>query len=212
VDQVDMGHILNNNIIKKAKTTTESNGNSLDILTEMYSKQSNNIEKSRGQKSIVIPPSAIIITVVGIFLLIFSIDYQILWMIFSSISIIFIIVGVFLLRERISMLKPLIGGAIFLYFGLFGIYNAILLMTDGIKELANDGIFYIVMAIIILILTIFTTIAGICSVIRRGHKYSILGGLFCIVIGVILGWIPLILSIGALILIFLSEKEFEEDL
>ena len=148
--------------------------------------------------------------VTGMFLIFILFEFDDLMILLAPISIVLIIAGSYLLRERISVIKPLIGGSILMYFGFGAIVVGLLGITESIDTIETDGLFIIAVSVILIIIGLPVLIGAVCAIIRKKHGYSLIGGIISIFIGIILDPLAVLLAIAALLLLFISEAEFEE--
>ena len=133
------------------------------------------------------------------------IEFDYSWFIIVPLSVALIIFGSYLLRERISVIKPLVSGSILVYFGFGAIIMGIIILIEPIDTIEIS----IVISILLFILGIPVAIGAICSIIRKFYKYSIIGGIISIFIGIILDPLAAVVAIAGLLLLLISEAEFD---
>ncbi len=179
-------------------------------LSEIYAKQDAIFEEKKKEvSSQELPNVGVFSFVIGIILLFVLFEFEEMVIPIFPISIVLIVIGGFLLRERISVIKPLIAGSILVYFGFGAIAVGLLGILIGINSIETYGLFITVVSLIVFSLGVPISIGAICAIIRKKHRFSLLGGVLSIFIGVILDPLAVLLAIFALILLFISEAEFK---
>lgn len=181
-------------------------------LAEIYEKQRVMLEaKKNDLPPHDVPHFGVVLFTTGLIFLFILFEFENLLIPILPLSIIFIGFGIFLLRKRITVIKPLVGGSILFYFGFGAIMAGLLLLLEGINMINTDGILIIIPSIIIIILGIPIAAGAICAIIRKKQKFSLIGGILSIFIAIMLDPIALLLSVAAILLLFWSEIEFDDD-